>query len=257
MAVDEALLRSCQGSGTAFGATLRLYAWLPAALSLGKTQPAAGAHDDAVLRAEGIDLVRRPTGGRAVLHDAERTYALVSRRSASFPGGVLDTYRRISAALHEALRALGLATEGAPRMPSRERDSGEGRASCFSRVSAHEIVVDGRKIVGSAQLRARDSFLQHGSILLCADPSRIGRATGTRVDPRGFAGLDDVCGRRLELEELDAALIRGFESVFGVGFVTVPLSGEERLAATRLRTTKYLSAEWTLAGVDASAHVEE
>jgi len=205
-----------------------------------------------VLRAEGIDLVRRPTGGRAVLHDAERTYALVGRRSASFPGGVLDTYRRISRALEQALQALGLPARSAPRRTPLERDRADTRASCFSRVSAHEIVLDDRKVVGSAQLRARNAFLQHGSILLRADALRVGRATGTRVDTGSFAGLEEVCGRRLPTEELDGTLRGAFESVFGVSFVTAPLTDEERLAATRLRATKYLSAAWTLEGVEAT-----
>jgi lipoate-protein ligase A len=251
MAVDEALLRACDTGTATFDTTLRLYGWRPAALSLGRTQPAAGAHDAAMLRDEGIDLVRRPTGGRAVLHDAERTYALVSRRSGAFPGGVLDTYRRISRALEQALLALGLAPEIAPRGPLRERDGGEGRASCFARVSAHEIVLGGRKVVGSAQLRGRNAFLQHGSILLRADATRVGRATGTRVDSGSFAGLEEACGRRLPSEELDRALIRAFEAVCGAGFVEAALSDEERISATRLRATKYLSAAWTLHGARA------
>jgi len=248
MAVDEALLRACDQGAVGFEATLRLYGWKPAALSLGRSQPAAGAHDVTFLRAEGIDLVRRPTGGRAVLHDAERTYALVSRFSPSFPGGVLDTYRTISGALLQALRALGLAAESAPRRGAGDSDRVDGRASCFARVSAHEIVLDGRKVVGSAQLRTRSSFLQHGSILLRADPARIGRATGARVDPSRLAGLEEFCGRVLRTDELDGALSGAFRSVFGVEFVAAPLTAEEQLTATRLRATKYLSAAWTLEG---------
>jgi lipoate-protein ligase A len=243
MAVDETLLRSCEEGGAP---TLRLYAWRPATLSLGSRQAAETSHDPEFLRREGIALVRRPTGGRAVLHEHERTYAVVGRRGPSFPGGVLDTYRRIALALQRAFRTLGVAAEVTD---ADTRGSGPDRNPlCFASPSAHEIVVEGRKLAGSAQLRGREAFLQHGSILLTADPTRLGRATGVAFEGIRFVGLDEVRGRATPAAELDDALASAFETVFGMRLERSRLEGREELTATRLRGWKYLSAAWTLGG---------
>ncbi|HKQ62878.1 MAG TPA: hypothetical protein VJS92_16415, partial [Candidatus Polarisedimenticolaceae bacterium] len=142
MAVDEALLDSYAGAAPPAAPTLRLYAWRPA-LSLGRHQPALGAHDGAYLRREGIDLVRRPTGGRAVLHEHERTYAICARlRHPPFAGGVSATYRCIAELLCAVLRALGVdarhAADGSPPGPP--------AAACFAATSRHEVTVAGRKL---------------------------------------------------------------------------------------------------------------
>jgi lipoate-protein ligase A len=241
MAVDEALLRACEERGVP---VLRLYGWRPATLSLGSRQPALGSHDPGYLRREGIALVRRPTGGRAVLHEHERTYAVVGRRGSEFPGGVIETYGRIALALQQAFRALGIPAEAV------DRDVGGGRSDegplCFATPSAHEIVVDGRKLAGSAQLRGREAFLQHGSILLRADPQRLGAATGVAADGDRFVGLDEARGRATSVSELDHALASAFEAVFGSRLAPSRLDRHEEIAATRLRSWKYLSSAWSL-----------
>jgi lipoate-protein ligase A len=243
MAVDEALLLASEDRAAP---TLRLYGWKPAALSLGSRQVAATSHDPEFLRREGIALVRRPTGGRAVLHEHERTYAVVGRRNRSFPGGVLDTYRRISLALQEAFHALGVCAE---MVHARARGASIGdNPLCFASASAHEIVVGHRKIAGSAQLRGRESFLQHGSILLATDARRLERATGAPADGERFVGLDEARGLPTTPAELDGALVSAFESVFGIRLEPGRLSPDEERTATRLRCWKYLSAAWTLSG---------
>jgi lipoate-protein ligase A len=211
MAVDETLLRSHGSSDASFPATLRLYSWKPVTLSLGRTQVAADGHDPEFIGSRGIALVRRPTGGRAVLHDQERTYAVVSRSSGLFPGGVLETYRRISAALRQALIALGIPAETAGGEVAEPSTAGE--ASCFAAVSSHETVVRGRKVVGSAQLRRRHAFLQHGSILLHADAVAVGGATGTPAFPRRFAGLDAALGYVPSPDQVDGAVVHAPEGV--------------------------------------------
>src|SRR5579875_2954295 len=151
MAVDEAV-------ATAVGAgesppTLRLYAWRPAAVSIGYFQRLASELDLAACRELGLDWVRRPTGGRAVLHAAELTYAV----AAVEPGAVLDVYARWSRGLIAGVRRLGAAAEWiAPR---------RGRsAACFDAGSAYEVAVGGRKLIGSAQVRRWGAVLQHGSL---------------------------------------------------------------------------------------------
>jgi lipoate-protein ligase A len=249
MAVDEALLASHVVGHSP--PVLRLYGWKPAAVSLGRSQEAARSHASDFLRQEGIDLVRRPTGGLAVLHEHERTYSVVTGfDTPPFSRSLRENYRQISGALRRALELLGIETsvpEGAPR-------SHPGAASplsgpvCFERTSAHEIIAGGQKLVGSAQLRRRDAFLQHGSVLCRCDARRLAAALGQRREPVGFVDLERLLGNLPSSEELDRALAQGFEHQFGVRLEPARLSSEERDRAVRLYAWKYLSAAWTYGG---------
>ena len=247
MAVDETLLDGCvDDSGAA--PTLRLYGWRPAALSLGSSQAAAGAHAPDFLKREGIDLVRRPTGGAAVLHEHERTYAVVGRLDrAPFEGGVRATYRRVARALSAGLQAGGLPAAEAPAV-DRDRTLRAPEVACFAGLSDHEIAVAGLKLVGSAQFRRRSAFLQHGSILLRSEPARLAGALGAERTPAGFTDLERVLGRVPDERELDASIVRGFEQAFSVRLVASQLTDAENVRATRLRSRKYLSAAWTIEG---------
>jgi len=249
MGADEAMLAPYRADPDA-PPTLRLYGWRPAALSLGRGQPARGAHDPRWLRAEGVHLVRRPTGGLAVLHENERTYAVAGSTSRPpFGGGVLATYRRIAAALVGALRSLGadavsVSPDDAPAAPRPDR----GRAACFAATTVHEIRAAGGKLVGSAQLRSGTAFLQHGSIPLLADPARLAAAIG---DPAGAAGGTDLlraAGRAVGPDELDRALVAAFAVEFDAELRPFEPDLEEALRATRLRCWKYDSLAWTLGG---------
>lgn len=249
MAVDEALLESCVAGARPTIPTLRLYGWRPAALSLGRSQRSQGAYDAAYLREHGIDLVRRPTGGMAVLHEYERTYAVIAPvRSPPFSGSVGETYAQIARALALALRRLGLDARvrvghGA-RGPRRWRDAD---AACFGSTSNHEISIDGRKVVGSAQLRRRSAFLQHGSILLRADPARLAQALGLPEPPGGYTDLYRALGRHAVSSEVDRVLIDAFSETFSADLDAGELTPREAAHAARLRSCKYRSREWTLA----------
>lgn len=247
MAVDESLLFSYVGPDPPGAPTLRLYAWDPPALSLGKAQPAARSHDPGYLRERGIDLVRRPTGGRAVLHDRECTYAVIGRLgSRPFPGGVLETYREVAAALARALELLGLS--GLGRAEARAVGRSDPGPACFAAASAHEITWRGRKLVGSAQLRRRGAFLQHGSIPLRADGAGLARALGGgTVDPVS-ADLAEALGRAPAWNEVADAMVEGFARSFGVELRRSELTADESVRAERLRCWKYDSAAWTLEG---------
>jgi lipoate-protein ligase A len=251
MAVDEALLESYARGGSRRAPTLRLYAWAPAALSLGRSQPAGGACDRGYLREESIDLVRRPTGGRAVLHEHERTYAVIGSLShPPFDGGVHQVYRRIGEALRQALGRIGLSARLADAsiaspVPSRAEGS---LAACFDGPGAHEIVTGGMKLIGSAQLRRRRAFLQHGSILVDSDAERLARAVGTRSAPAGFTDLRRALGREVGHDEVDRALKQAFASCFDVELEPGDLSVAEQRRAALLRCWKYDSAAWTLEG---------
>jgi lipoate-protein ligase A len=196
MAIDEALLAEADRTGKAF---LRFYRWDPPCLSLGRNEPAI-ARDD-------IAIVRRPTGGRAVWHQDEVTYA-VAAPIAMF-GRLRDAYRAIHERLAEALRSLGADVTLAgdcPAATARESFSvrpSDGPMSCFATTAGGEILVRGRKLVGSAQVRRGAAFLQHGSILLDGS-DQVPNATTLR----------HVLGRRVSFEEVVAAIVTAWGECF-------------------------------------------
>jgi lipoate-protein ligase A len=158
MAADSALLHAAQ-RGEAW---LRLYRWEPGCLSFGRNEPALTRYDRDRIAAFGLDTVRRPTGGRAVWHDAEVTYA-VAAPIETF-GSLTETYLAIHRIVAQALGTLGIEATIA-RHPSGGH-AGLGAGSCFASPAGGEVIVHGRKLVGSAQVREGNAFLQHGSILL-------------------------------------------------------------------------------------------
>ncbi len=183
MAVDEALLQAMAGGASP---VLRLYGFRPACISLGRFQPAADVIDPQRLRDAGIGLVRRPTGGRAVLHDDEVTYAIILGRHLLEPFTKRAAYRAAAAMLLELLPALGVraavqtagAGAGAP---------GAVDPDCYRTTSEYEIVSagGGRKLVGSAQTMRRDASLQHGTIPLSPRYTALDRYLRRRAEPAG------------------------------------------------------------------------
>src|SRR3972149_8392190 len=163
MAVEEAILESAR-KGEA-PPTLRLYDWQPACLSLGFAQSLTDV-DASALQQRGWDLVRRPTGGRAILHTDELTYSVIGPTSEPrLAGSILESYQRLSQALLHSLELLGLPV----RQQSRPSGSGNGQANnpvCFEVPSDYEIALGGKKLVGSAQARRKGGLLQHGSLPL-------------------------------------------------------------------------------------------
>jgi lipoate-protein ligase A len=243
MAVDEILL-----DGVAAGAappTLRFYEWMPACLSLGYFQPFDVVDTDGCRRL-GVDVVRRPTGGRAILHDRELTYSVALPASLlGHDAGVLPSYYRISLALQDGLRRLGVPATLAPQ--SAARGPVAHGPICFDRPSDHEILLQGRKLVGSAQMRRAGGILQHGSILV--EPRIDKLATCLRL-PDGLDGIEDgVVGLAevglTEPAPIAVAISDAFAGRFGVSLVRAPLEPTELAAARALASSKYQSASWT------------
>lgn len=213
MATDAALLEHARRTGET---TLRVYAWSRPTLSLGRHERARGLFAPDRLRAEGVDVVRRPTGGRALLHHREVTYSVTAPVGAS---SQRESYEAINFLLLDALAVLGVgATEARPlRRPLRP----DG-AVCFAEPGAGELVVDGAKLVGSAQLREDGAFLQHGSILLADDQPWIARLRARSATPAegpsagrqpeaptaiaGAATLESTLGRPVAYTEVRDAL---------------------------------------------------
>ena len=169
MAVDEAILESVY-SGESLP-TLRLYAWEPACLSLGHAQPFSEVNEHSLFD-HGWDVVRRPTGGRAILHVDELTYSVIAPESEPrVQGGVLDSYLRLSEALLQALRILGLNPHAQQQHTNNPGE--KPNPVCFEVPSNYEITVNGKKLIGSAQARRKEGILQHGALPLYGDLSRI------------------------------------------------------------------------------------
>jgi lipoate-protein ligase A len=236
MAVDSALLDSVKRGGPP---VLRLYTWSPGCISFGRNQTAAGLFDSAAAAARGIDLVRRPTGGLAVLHDREITYAVVAPVHAL--GGPRETYRQIHRALVVALQSLGidarLAVGGAAQPPT--------AGPCFRVPAPGEVIARGRKLVGSAQRREAAALLQHGSILLDGEQSLVAALQGsTPEDGDGAITVRDLLGRVPAPDAVAAAIRRGFEAACGIRLALDRLSRAERDGARRL-VPHYASSAWT------------
>jgi lipoate-protein ligase A len=246
MAIDEALWRARQ-AGTA-PPTLRFFAWAPPTVSLGYGQPLDRHVDVQACRALGVGLVRRPTGGSAIYHDGpqrELTYSVVAAAADLGIGpDLLETYRWIGAALLRGLRELGAPAELVPERPP----AGPVPAFCFARTGVFEIEVGGRKLVGSAQRRQGDTFLQHGAVLLGVDERRLRALFPTTRDPLAtLVTLETVLGRRPTFEAVADALAAAFEAEHGLDLRPAGLSEAEVTSATTLATDRYASPAWLAA----------
>jgi len=262
MAVDEAILDSVAAGSSP--PTLRLFTWQPACLSLGYFQPLAEV-DVAQCARRGIDVVRRPTGGSAILHDRELTYSLAAPQTdPHLQGDLLTSYRSIAAVLVRALRDLGAEVtlaptpsdgqpETGPRQPS-EAHRRDRPVPCFVRPAGYEILAHGKKLVGSAQVRRGSALLQHGAIPLDGDVAAIcpllaqppSEQEQTAVQLRLSATtLSRAAGRTVTVEEAARAIAAAFIAVWQVALEPADLSPQERLTAERLVQDKYANQAWT------------
>ncbi|HUF39553.1 MAG TPA: lipoate--protein ligase family protein [Anaerolineales bacterium] len=250
MAVDEAILEAV--SAGASPPTLRLYRWEPACLSLGYGQRYREV-DEAGLLAHGWDVVRRPTGGKAILHVDELTYSVAAADDHPLmQGGVLQSYRRIAAALLAGLENLAVPAVTRERYERVENSPGP---VCFEVPSDWEITWEGRKLVGSAQVRRRGGVLQHGTIPLHGDLARIAgalafetpedRTAAAKRVPGKATTVEAVLGRRVAWEEAAEAVRGGFIQALGICTEDLELSPGERQSAIAWQSTKYGNRDWT------------
>jgi lipoate-protein ligase A len=251
MAVDEAILENVTSRASL--PTLRLYAWSPACLSLGRAQPYADV-DAARLHAHGWDVVRRATGGRAILHIDELTYSVVAPADEPrVAGTVLESYNRLAQALLRAVRDLSLPVE------MKEHVAGpavqELNPVCFEVPSTYEITVLGKKLIGSAQARKKEGVLQHGSLPLHGDLTRICEAlvfadesarqeAASRLLTRATT-VESILGRVVGWETAAQAFVRAFEAELGLTFEPGELSAAELARADELVKEKYAHPSWT------------
>jgi lipoate-protein ligase A len=250
MALDEVLLNRCAlGDKTP---VLRFYEWNPPGLSLGYFQKTKGRIDREGARRFGVGIVRRLTGGLAVLHDHELTYSVIMPEDyPGIPQTVVGAYRVLSQGLLAGFRRLHLPAELAVPVRRRREDHSP---VCFEEASWYELVVGGRKAAGSAQTRRKGVILQHGSIPLSVDDNKLFACFQYPNDrvrkrmQRAFGGkavaLNDLSERQFSMEEVKSAFFHGFEEGLGVTLYRTGIDKDELTAAQRLAESKYAAESW-------------
>jgi lipoate-protein ligase A len=253
MAADESILHH-SGRG-ASPPTLRLYAWTPACLSLGYAQPFADV-DVQHLKSRGWEVVRRATGGRAILHTDELTYSVIAPNDEPrVAGTVLESYNRLAQALLLAVKLLNVPVEMKEGVAQDTQSVLRNNPVCFEVPSTYEITVDGKKLIGSAQARKKEGVLQHGSLPLTGDLTRIcqtlvfeseaARANASRRLLERATTVESALGRVVGWEEASQAYVRAFEAQLGLKLEEGELSESESKMTDQLVNDKYDHPSWT------------
>jgi lipoyl(octanoyl) transferase len=237
MALDEALMTHARSTGEW---TFRVYEWSAPTISFGRNQTARGRYDLDRIDSKGLAVVRRPTGGRAILHDREITYSVTAPVDSA--GDLRESYDRINEIVLEGLRSLGVhasLAEGKTRAPSL------GMAPCFNEPSAGELILAGRKLAGSAQWRSDGALLQHGSILVEDDQSLLAEfATVPHPQIPKPATLVDALGMRPAMIDVADAFATAVRTLEDPDVTELKIDGELRAHADGL-VVRYLDDDWT------------
>jgi lipoate-protein ligase A len=237
MALDEALMDRARQTGEW---ALRVYSWSTPTISLGRNQTARGRYDLRRFRELGLDVVRRPTGGRAILHNREITYSVTAPvRDA---GDLRESYERINRLLLSALHSIGVLASVAARAT---RSATPGIAPCFDEPAAGELTLGGRKLAGSAQWRSGDALLQHGSILIADDQSLLATlALDGAGEIRAPATLSDALGSAPDASVVGAALADAVRNLEDANARELTIDDELRARASTL-VVRYVDDAWT------------
>lgn len=254
MAMDEALLNFV--SRGEIDPVIRFYTWNPATLSIGYFQRLQKEIDIDKVKEKGFDLVRRQTGGRGVLHDKELTYSVIVPEShPNMPSTVTEAYRVISQGLLEGFKNLGFDTYFAvPKTPEERQKLKQPRSSvCFDAPSWYELVVEGRKIAGSAQTRQKGIILQHGSILQDIDIDELFdmfiyknerlKLKMKEAFVEKAVAINDISDEHITISQMEEAFEKGFKKGLNIELKPLELT-EAQLAEVEELTEKYRSDEW-------------
>lgn len=249
MAIDEAIFQETVKNKKP--PTLRFFGWHPAAVSIGYFQELKTEINFNQCQWSGVDIVRRITGGKAVYHHDEVTYSLTAGSSAKiFPGNISGTYEKISLCLARGLSELGINAHLAEGEKSAASKKKNGSSCCFSIPSGNELLVDGRKICGSAQMRTHGGFLQHGSLLMTFDPVETAALilSSWASEPaeklrRSVTAVNEVISSPVSPERLCAVLQKGFINELGIDLSEEPLTPAEKELSACL-VEKYESHAW-------------
>ena len=240
MAIDEAISEAVRQKISP--PTLRLYEWDRPSLSIGYFQKTSDI-DLEYCKTKGFPIVRRQTGGRAILHDSELTYSFASSKDSDlFNGNLLEDYTVLSNALLHALKLTGIKAEASF---IKKRSNGHRNPACFKTVSFGEITVDRKKVIGSAQKRYKDGFLQHGSIIFNFNAEHL-CAVIKESNPHDVQGIGAIRNSRpdLSMSELRSTVKKAFEKELNVKLITDNPSRNELALAKELEEIKYSTKEW-------------
>jgi len=241
MAVDEFLFRSLSSELQTY---LRFYGWEGPTVSLGYSQDIWKVVDVEYCQKNGIDIVRRMTGGKLVLHHKEVTYSLCSSDKGTFTSTLTDSYRLISQALMRGFEKMGLNSYLADAPPN---SYVRGNLPCFSYPARNEIEVEGKKIVGSAQKRAGSKFIQHGSIPLEEDEGFLGPVSFLKKeDSKGrMISLSQALGKKVSFDWTVECLSSGISEFFKINFKPKVFDIEEKEAISKIQEERYADKDWT------------
>lgn len=255
MALDESLLD--WHSAGKIPPTIRFYGWNPATLSIGYFQNVHKEINMEAVRKHGLGFVRRPTGGRGVLHEHELTYSvIVSEDHPQMPASVTESYRVISEGLLKGFQNLGLdAYFSIPRSDDEKAALNNPRSAvCFDAPSWYELVVEGKKVAGSAQTRQKGVILQHGSILLDLDedklfslfyyPNERVKERMQRAFKNKAVAINAIANRHVQIDEAKEAFKKGFEKGLGIKLESYSLSDTEEGYVQKLAKERYESGDW-------------
>ncbi|RHW38487.1 lipoate--protein ligase family protein [Lysinibacillus yapensis] len=255
MALDEALL-DLHSTGE-IPPVIRFYEWNPATLSIGYFQRAHRDIDFEALNAQNLGFVRRPTGGRAVLHEHELTYSvIVTEQYPDMPASVTEAYRVISEGLLLGFKNLGLdAYFSVPDTEQQREDLKKPKSAvCFDAPSWYELVVEGKKVAGSAQTRQKGVILQHGAILLDLDEEKllsVFKFSSPEVKekmrkklPEKAVAIRQLTDKDISIDQCVDSFKKGFEEALDIELVPYELTEEQRNYVKKIEETKYLNDEW-------------
>lgn len=255
MALDEALL-DWHSEGK-IPPTIRFYGWDPATLSIGYFQKVEKEINLDAVKEHSLGFVRRPTGGRGVLHEHELTYSvIVSEEHPEMPKTVTEAYRVISEGILKGFQGLGLEAYFAVPKTAEEREGLKNPRSavCFDAPSWYELVVEGRKVAGSAQTRQKGVILQHGSILLDLDEDKLFSLFNYPSDrvkermQRAFkskaVAMNEISSETVTMDMAKEAFKKGFEEGLNIHLEPYELSEEETQYVVDLAKTRYESDDW-------------
>jgi lipoate-protein ligase A len=241
MAIDDFLFRSLSSDPQTY---LRFYRWERPTVSLGYSQDIQKVVDVEYCQKQGIDIVRRMTGGKLVLHHKEVTYSLCSSDKETFTSTLADSYRLISQALMQGFEKMGLKSY----LADAPHDSYvRGNLPCFSYPARNEIEVEGKKIVGSAQKRAGSKFIQHGSIPLEEDEGYLGPVSFLKKNDNKerMISLSQALGKKVSFEWVVERLISGISEFFKINFKPKIFNAEEMKAISKIQKERYANKDWT------------
>lgn len=255
MALDEALL-DWHSTGK-IPPVIRFYGWDPATLSIGYFQKVEKEIDMEAVKELNLGFVRRPTGGRGVLHEHELTYSvIVTEEHPNMPKTVTEAYRVISEGILKGFHFLGLdAYFSVPKTEEQKNSLKNPRSAvCFDAPSWYELVVEGRKVAGSAQTRQKGVILQHGSILLDLDEDKLFRLFKYKNDKikqlmqtafkEKAVAINNLTSKEITIDMAKAAFKSGFEEGLNIVLEEYELSDEEMGFVEQLAKDKYESYEW-------------